>query len=252
MTAYTDMNRRLLVSTFLCMSFVLPGCASDRSKTIDTGLKTGVGSDAGKRAETEPDSTYPKSGEVATLLRPNFSGTWNLNKELSDDPRKKVQDAMKSLRNSRSGSSGTKGGGRGGHRAGGPAGGMTGRGDSQPEDMQALLRASSTLQITHEDPMLLVVTDDGGQQRLFTDFRGASVSAGGGMQQKVTIAGWEHGVLVVETTSNSGPRLIQRYKLNANTNQLMISAEITPPGLAEPVVVNRVYDAVSSHTKIEK
>ena len=109
-------------------------------------------------------------------------------------------------------------------------------------DMRTLIEGAEVLDLTHNDPKLLLTADDGPQQQLFTDYRGATVSASGAAQQAVTAAGWEGDVLVLETTRDGSPRLVQRYRLNTATSQLEISAEFTPPGSSGPVLINRVYD----------
>ncbi|SCZ58290.1 hypothetical protein [Thiohalomonas denitrificans] len=113
-------------------------------------------------------------------------------------------------------------------------------------DLSALLKALNTLEIAHDDPFLSITDPDGHRRRLFTDFRGASISTSGGLQQQVTVAGWEDDVLVVETTPDSGPRLIQRYRLDAGTTQLVILSEVVIPQLTAPLQVRYVYEPVTS------
>jgi hypothetical protein len=71
-------------------------------------------------------------------------------------------------------------------------------------EISALIAAAEKLDITHADPMLLIADENEQRQRLFTDFRGASVSASGGLRQRVAVAGWEGAALVVETTMIGG------------------------------------------------
>lgn len=103
------------------------------------------------------------------------------------------------------GSSGGKGrgGGMGGGmgRCGGMGrggmGGMTGGGGLSSSELSALLAPAQELHIIHQDPMLLIADENDQRRRLFTDFRGASVSASGGLQQRLSVAGWEGTVLMV-------------------------------------------------------
>jgi len=112
------------------------------------------------------------------------------------------------------------------------------------DDRAALVATAKTLDITHEDPMLLIADENERQQRLFTDFRGVSVSASGGGQQQPAVAGWEGDVLVVESRMNHGTRLVRQYRIDAETGRLMISSAVELPNLQE-VTFRLVYDRLT-------
>ncbi|MEN8179559.1 MAG: hypothetical protein ABFS39_13210 [Pseudomonadota bacterium] len=206
------------------------------------------------KRQTEPANGLP--------VRPDLSGLWTLNREMSDNPREKIKEATQQARSASRGQGHSRGGmGRGGQRSGGMGGRpssarMVGRGRGRPggesmsQGLRALLNGPETMELTHEEPMLLIVTDDGKRQRVFTDMRGASVSAMGGMDQNVTIAGWEQDVLVIETTTSLHPRLIQEFKLDADTHRLLVRTIVQPLWLAEKIIINRLYEAaeVQMHT----
>lgn len=180
---------------------------------------------------------------AAPQSRPDFSGHWVLNAKASDDPVEKAKEAMKQAKGGGQGRGGMggMGGGMGGGRQGrGSPEGMRGRSEPSPE-MSALIASAEKLDITHEDPMLLVSDENDRRQRVFTDFRSASVSASGGMQQRVAVADWEGAALVVETTMSNGSKLVQNYQIDAKTGQLMISTSANRPEM--PLVSYRlVYD----------
>ncbi len=203
------------------------------------------------------------NGSPASLIqgtdpqsRPDFSGHWVLNAKASDDPQEKLEEAMKAMQQARGGGRGM-GGGSGGHgRSGGKsggcqghgaAGGMGGRSEMPPGKMPELTATPERLDIIHEDPMLLIADENDQRRQIFTDFRGASVSVSSGAQQRVTVAGWEDGTLVVETTMGGGTRLTQRYQIDTETGQLLISAAAR---LAErqPVSIRLVYDRIKPGT----
>lgn len=78
------------------------------------------------------------------------------------------------------------------------------------------------------------------------DFSGHWVfnaKASDGPQQRVAVAGWEGTTLVAETTMNGGTKLIQRYQIDAETGQLMISSAAKLLGLQE-VAFRLVYDRI--------
>lgn len=182
--------------------------------------------------------------------RTDFSGHWILNAKASDNPQQKAKEAMKAMQQEKGGGRGMGGQGRGGGMGGGmgggrqgrgPSGGMGGRGEMSFRELNVLMVAPEKLDITHEDPMLLITDENEQRQRLFTDLRGASVSVSGGLQQRVSFAGWEGTALVVETTMIGGSRLVQNYQIDATTGQLMIVAAANLPD-KQAVSYRLVYD----------
>ena len=183
----------------------------------------------------------------ASPPRPDFSGDWLLNTKASDDPREKAKEAEQASRLAMGGGRGMGGGsggmGRGGGMGGGRqgrGGGMGGSGGLSSGELSALLAPAQELHVIHQDPMLLIADESDRRQRLFTDFRGTSVSANGGLQQRVAVAGWEGAVLVAETTM-LGKKLIQSYQIDRGTGQLMISS-VAQVSVALPVSYRLVYD----------
>lgn len=205
------------------------------------------------RAQAGVITATPLSSGAEQPSKPDFSGHWIFNAKASDDPQEKLKEAMQALQQTqRSGGRGMGGGsgrqGRGGGKGGGQQGrgsadGMGGRSAMPVGELSELMATPTRLDITHEDPLLIIADENDRRQRLFTDFRGASVSISGGAQQRVAVAGWEGDVLVVETTIRGGPRLIQRYQIDAETGQLTIS---DAANLAErqPLTFRLVYDRV--------
>ena len=96
-----------------------------------------------------------------------------------------------------------------------------GEGPSASE-IAELVAVPKRLDITHDDPLLVLADEHDRQQRLFTDFRGASVSVSEG-PQRVAVAGWEGPVLVVESRLSEGSKWIRQYRLDAETDRLMVS-----------------------------
>lgn len=89
--------------------------------------------------------------------------------------------------------------------------------------------------------MRLIVDEHDRRQRLFTDFHGASVSANGGLQQRVSVVGWEGNVLVVETTTMLSKKLTQSYQIDGGTGQLVVST-VAQVSEEQPVSYRLVYD----------
>jgi hypothetical protein len=184
--------------------------------------------------------------------RADFSGHWVLNAKASDDPQERVKRAMKQARSGGQGMRGGMGGmgrgGRGGGRhGGGSPEGMAGRSAMPSDDMAALTTAARSLVVTHEDPVLLIVDENEQRQRLYTDFRGASISVSGGPEQRVAVAGWEGGELVVESRMRHGSMLVQQYRIDPATDQLIVAASVQFP--EGPVAFRLVYDRLSPGTR---
>jgi len=255
------MNLNMRFTTVFWVGLALVANVSQsQASSSDLVQATADGSATGSVAGNADVSAAPMTLGAAPQSRPDFSGHWILNAKASDDPQEKTKEAMKAMQQAKGGGHG-KGGSSGGQGRGGGMGGgmgsgmgggrhgrrssdeMGGRGEMPSRELSALMVTSEKLDILHEDPMLLIVNENGQRQRLFTDFRGASVSASGGLQQRISIAGWEGAALVVETTMTGGSRLVQNYQVDAKTGQLMI---ITAANLPERQAVSYrlVYDRV--------
>lgn len=201
---------------------------------------------------TDVSAATPATG-AELQSRPDFSGHWVFNAKLSDDPQEKVKQAMKAMRQAQGGGRGMGGGsgkkGRGNKAGGGrgSAGGPGGRSEMPYGELSELTATPARLEIIHADPSLLITDENDRRRQLYTDFRGASVSISEPPQQRVAVAGWEDSVLVVETTTNGGTRLTQRYQIDAGTGQLMISAAAN---LSEqqPLAYRLVYDRLTPAT----
>lgn len=185
---------------------------------------------------------------VRLQSRPDFSGHWALDAGASDDPQERIKQAMRQSAGDGPGMRGGGGMGRGGGMGGkrqkrGSQQGMGGRSEVPFDDRAELVALANTLDITHEEPMLLIADENGRHQRLFTDFRGVSVSASAAERQ-AALAGWEGDVLVVESRMNHGSRRVQQYRIDAETGRLMISSTVELPNLRE-VSFRLVYDRKS-------
>lgn len=210
------------------MGLTLLGCASP-SPAVSPA----------RPAVAEAGGHAPVPAERPSHARPDFSGHWKLDAKASDDPLEKAREATQAARQASGGGRGMgRGGGMGGKRQGrGASAGMDGGGLPSGE-LAALLAPLAELHITQQDPMLLIADENDRHQRLYTDFRGASVSASGGLRQRVSIAGWEGGTLVVESTMLGG-KLTQRYQID-ETGQLVIASVAQVSG-ARPVSYRLVY-----------
>lgn len=182
-------------------------------------------------ASADAGAARVEAGDATAIRpqsRPDFSGHWVRDPKTSDDPRERIRQATKQAmgggpRGGMGRGGGMGGGMGGGRKGGGPAGGMAGRGEGPSSgEIAELVAVPNRLDITHDDPLLVLADENDRQQRLFTDFRGASVSVSEG-PQRVAVAGWEGPVLVVESRLSEGSKWIRQYRLDAETDRLMVS-----------------------------
>jgi len=229
-----------------CTVFILSACVNTRPKDFATD-KTDLWNDL---------STH---GSNESLVKPNLTGTWVLNTDLSENPQEELKESMRQSGNSRGGKGmGGRGGGGGGEHGGKGNGGRRGDGnsrnkkkrrqDSLPQSLHALLNAPEILELNHEEPLLTFITKEG-QEKVYTDFRSTSVSSSSKLNQKITIAGWENNVLIVENTISVG-RFIQQFKLNPSSGNLWVNTQIITSRLPKPIQFNRVYERLK--TEIEE
>ena len=223
-----------------CTFFIVSGCTNTSSKQTANNMWD------------DPDLRN------VSLIKPNLTGVWILNGELSDNPQAQVKKRMRKSANS-GGNKSMNGRGDGDHRGNGKGnGGKQGKAYSRnkkntlrhnalPQELHVLLIAAETLELKHEEPLLSILTK-AGQEEIYTDFRSSSVSSNHDLNQKVTIAGWENNSLVVENTLSSG-RFIQQFTLDSTSGQLWIDTLITTSHLPKPLKFRRIYERINPDTK---
>lgn len=236
---------RMRFTAAIGISLALLGCANP--PPVDAPAKNQPEDRVARPATGKGGGSATVSADVTSQSRPDFSGHWILDAKASDDPMEKAKEAMQATKQARGGGRGMGGGSGGMGRGGGMGGGHQGRGASAgmggggqtSGEMAALLASSAELHISQQDPMLLITDENDQRQRLYTDFRGASVSANGGLHQRVAVAGWEAAVLVVETTM-LGKKLTQGYQIDG-TGRLVITSVAQVSG-TQTVTYRLVYE----------
>ena len=171
-------------------------------------------------------------------LRGNLSGTWKLNRDLSDDPGEKMREAGES-----GGGGGARGGGFGGHRGGGRGGGFRGRHrEAEPEggsgDVEDVTRAFETLSIVHRDPELRITDGLGREHVLSTDDRKIEEERSAGTVK--IRARWKDGHVLVTTAPEHGPTLTETYAVTADGSVLTVTTKVE--GRGRSFEFRRVYD----------
>jgi hypothetical protein len=183
--------------------------------------------------------------------RPDFTGTWQLNNEESDDLREKMLEARQGRGNGSGGSRG--GGGFGGPPAGrggmgGPRGRFGGRGGGDRGDMGAppLMReALERLVISHSDPEITISYGDGRLLVLYTDGRKIERESPFG-EVLVFKTKWKEDRIVVKRRSEGRPEVTEIYELSPERERLFVTLEFEPPRGGGQITLRRVYESVDA------
>jgi hypothetical protein len=209
--------------------------------------------DADDKTDKPPDAPLVRAEvRVDANTRPDFSGTWKLNADLSEDPREKMRDARGSSGGrgggdfgGRGGGGGFGGGGRGGMEGGGMGGGgRRGGGDSGDRGVDGATRLGETLAaqkvltISHKDPELVIRDLNGRSRTFFTDARKLEEERAEGTAKIQTK--WKDRTVVVVTKVGSR-ETTETFERAADGSHLFLTTKID--GGRAPLSFRRVYDA---------
>jgi hypothetical protein len=205
-------------------------------------------------AQTVPPATS------STETRPNFSGTWSLDRGISNDPAQANFDAPRNQNAQRSGRGG-------GSRTRGGFGGIGGFGGSRPAnrdtaasstpDEQARLQALTnqlktefaTLTISHHDPSFVI--NDAKDHTLFFQTTGSTDDHQLGSVTVSSTTRWDGARLVTEYTLSSRQKLVETFTLLPATRQLVLRAKLdaTEGRRVDGPELKLVYKQAPSETK---
>lgn len=176
--------------------------------------------------------------------RPDFSGKWQLDEELSENPRDKMMEKVRGG-GARGGMGGSRGGGTGG-RSGGAAGGRDGGGrEDMQERMRAMHERIQKLEITHQEPEVAIVFADGATRKLYTDGRdstsGLETGFFGGTGE------WKNKTqLVWKSETSNGSKMTEIYELDKSGERLFVTIKMEGDGRRPDISFQRVYDAADA------
>ena len=206
--------------------------------------------------QTSPPTQTKEQAPQPSQKKESLSGSWKLNREESDDPRKKMQEARGG--NGGGGGRGPSGGGRptgggipfpfpgGGSRrgpyggAGGGAGGGPGEGDRQ--QMQELFTPANSLTITQKDGEVDLTDDQNRKRAFYTDGRKVQKSKDDSYRE--VAAHWEGNRLVSEDKGPRGGTLRRSFEVAPGGEQLYEKLQLTDPRSGSLVVIRYVYDSI--------
>ncbi|MFZ3244487.1 MAG: hypothetical protein WA185_05375 [Candidatus Acidiferrales bacterium] len=171
---------------------------------------------------------------------PNLAGTWKLNKDKSDNPREKMQQAMGN-------SGGMQGGGGGGYgqRRGGGGGEGGPRGNMMDEFTQlTIVQTGSNIKVTGASGRILAVlpADTGSN----SDTSNADSNANGQYAPPPPTVHWQDTQLIAELQGRRG-KTTRTYELSPDGKQLYVTTRMENPRFSQPVTYRFVYDPVKSN-----
>jgi len=201
-------------------------------------------------ATADPAPPPPKKPEIPP--RKNIFGTWRINKDESDDGRKKLQRAKESENTNRG--NGPYGGG--GPRVGGPwpggGGGYPGGGGRSPHDdstdydqMGDLVNPPREIKFLQPQPDAPSVesTDDREHRRMFyTDGRKLQKSKGPDYEE--IAAKWDGNKLVTDEAGAHKGKISRTFEVSSDGRQLIETVHVADSKGNHPVNVQYVYDAI--------
>lgn len=177
-------------------------------------------------------ATIRATAQERTGGRPDLSGSWQLNRDLSDDARQKVQSMH----------GGAADAGKGGHgpgRHGGLGrifGGIFGGGQAGHAELEDVVVDAPTGFVLRQDDQNVVLTEPQGRVRtLPTNNRTVKVD---GRDFRTR---WENNRLVSEITVGDA-KVTEAYERSPGAPQLIVTARVDMQG--RQVSIRRVYDAV--------
>lgn len=189
------------------------------------------------RARDSGGSQAAAQNTAQSNAKPNLGGTWKLNKDQSDDPRQKMQDAM-------GGAGGQGGGARGGGGANRePGAGRPGRGGGgmMAEWNQLTIdQTDAGVKVNGASGRLLATTDaQSSQPKSDNDNNGGM----GERRFQPSVATWQGSQLVAKSQGFGGGTVTRTFELSPDGKQLFVTTKMENERLSQPVTYKLVYDS---------
>ena len=190
----------------------------------------------------------PQNQQTQAETRTSILGQWKLNRDESDDVRKKMEDARA---NSGGGRAGGGGGGVriGGFPIGGHSGNRGGAGDEDRQRMQSAIAPANSLTLKQKsatDPEMDLTDEQNRKRALFTDGRKLQNSDSKDDSYQETAAHWDGSRLVTDEKGPQGGKMSRTFELSYDGTQLFETLHLTTGRSNTPLDVRYVYDAVAS------
>lgn len=174
---------------------------------------------------------------ASSAERPNLSGGWEMDVELSEDPREKLEEMRESRRGATGGSGGMRGGGgmrrrgAGGGMGGGMGGDMRARGEELRARMETLVTQLQEMKegarhmvIDHADSELRITYGDGRERMLEIDGEKTEIETAYGAAE--VEAEWKRGPRLAVRTETETMVISETYELADDRQLLSATMEV--------------------------
>jgi hypothetical protein len=186
----------------------------------------------------------PQEQKPPVPSRTSIFGAWKLNREDSDDPRKKMQETRGSQGNGGYGGNRRMGGGYpgGGGGYGGRRLGSQGESDGDRQRLEELLNPADhlTLAEARKDVEVDLFDEQQRKRALFTDGRKVQKSKDANYQE--IAAHWEGTRLATDEKNPRGGKMSRTYELSYDGTQLYETLHMTVGRSNTPLIIRYVYD----------
>lgn len=198
--------------------------------------------------QASPSPTPTAQNQPRAQSRTSILGRWKLNRDESDDPHKKMEDARASSASRPRNGSGVSIGGFpiGGHGGYGARGGES---DEDRQRTQDLITPANSLTLEQKDPKNPEVdlTDDQNRKRaLFTDGRKIQKADSKDDSYQEIAAHWDGSRLVTDEKSPRGGKMSRTFELSYDGTQLYETLRLTTGHSNTALDVRYVYEPMSS------
>jgi hypothetical protein len=196
-------------------------------------------------SQDAPAASQTKAPAANVPRSKSMAGTWRLNTEDSDDPRKKLQQAHGSGRGGQSGGRPTVAMGGGGWPGGGH-GGYGGRGGGESNEdrqkMVAFLQPAQQLTISQKEPEVDVTDDADRKVVLYTD--GRKIEKSKDQTNQEMDAKWDEFRLNAEGKDPRGNKYQRSYEVLEGNQQLRETLLLKVGRNKTEISIRYVYDLV--------
>jgi hypothetical protein len=195
----------------------------------------------------------PQAQVAPVKPRTSILGAWKLNRDESDDPQRKMQDARGT-----SNGGGRGGGGGGGVRmgipgmGGGPYGGRRGGGGNESDEdrqkMQEVVNPTRALTVAEakKDVEIDMFDDQERKSSFYTDGRKLQKTKDATTQE--ISAHWDGNRLVTDEKTPSGRKMTRTYELSYDGTQMYETLNLTSGRSSSQVSIRFVYDQADART----
>jgi hypothetical protein len=232
------------VIAFCGLSLVLPGAIYAQASA---GPLPAAPPQPAPPSAAKPQGQTPQQQPRTVIL-----GAWKLNRDESDDPRKRTQDARGSNGGSGRGYGGRRGGMGGGYPGGhhGGYGGRGGESDQERQKMQELFTPANAITLSMTGAEVDLMDDHNRKRAFITDGRKLQKSKDANYQE--IAAKWEGHRLVTEEKDPRGNKMSRTFELSYDGMQLYETLHMTVGRNNTPVVIRYVYDPTATSSSAQQ